>query len=328
MPRSSCGIGLIGVGRHGSRYLQHLLHDVEGAHIAAICRKQVGISVDSLPASDIRMYGDYRALIVDPAVNAVVVVTHPTLCREICLEVVKAGKPIMVEKPLAATAHDAALMVRAAEEAKVMLMTAQTLRFDPTILQVKEWLPRIGPLRSAKMVSHIEFRSTTPATVEAMGGRGALLEVGVHLLDLVRFLAGEEVVEVHCRMEPAPPAGPEIKACVEMRTEKGILCELDIARVPSGRIARLEFVGKDGRIAADWVQGVVTHTPGSNVQEKFSCQARPTVLAALQAFVQAIVTSTAPPITGRDGLAAVTIAEACYRSAARQGAAQLIGLQR
>lgn len=326
MRTTSCGIGLIGVGRHGSRYLQHLLDGVAGAHVAAICRKRAGRGVESSPPLDAPLYGDYRALIADPAVDAVVVVTHPTLCREICLEAVKTGKPVLVEKPLAATAEDAEVMVRAAERAKVVLMTAQTMRFDPTILKVKEWLPRIGLLRSASMISHIELTSTTPETADALGRRGALLEIGVHLLDLVRFLAGEEVVEVLCTMEPAPPAGPEIRASVKMRTQRGILCDLDIARVTSGRIARLEFAGQDGRIAADWSQRVVTIVAGNTVREESSCEARPTVLAALQAFVQAIVAGTAPPITGRDGLAAVTIAEACYRSAARRGTAEPVSL--
>lgn len=320
MSSRSLGIGLIGVGRHGSRYLRHLLHDVEGAHIAAVCRKRAGGELDASLPKQVPLYGDYRALIADLAVGAIVVVTHPTLCREICLEAVKAGKPILVEKPLAATAEDAEVMVRAAEQAKVMLMTAQTLRFDPTILKVREWLPRIGPLRSATMVSHIEAKSSTPASAQAFGHRGALLEIGIHLLDLVRFLSGDEVGEAQCTMEPAPQAGPEISASGRLQTKKGILCDLDIARTTTGRVARMEWIGRDGRINADWSSGLVTLALGESPPVEQVCPAQPTIQATLQAFIQAVSTGTPPPITGRDGLIAVEIAEACYRSAARQGA--------
>src|SRR5512141_677219 len=97
------GIGLVGVGRHGSRYIHHLLHNLPGVSLAALCRKRIGAELPSLPTTEIPVYGDYRALIADPRVEAVVVVTPPSLCPEICLETVKARKPILIEKPLALT---------------------------------------------------------------------------------------------------------------------------------------------------------------------------------------------------------------------------------
>ena len=320
MALASYGIGLIGVGRHGSRYAHHLLHDVAGAHLAAVCRKRAEEGLESFPSVNVPVYGDYRALIKEPAVHAVVAVTFPTLCRDICLEAVRAGKPVLIEKPLAASVQDAHTMVEAAEQAGVLLMTAQTMRFDQTVLKVKEWLPRIGPLCSANMSSHIEAKSSTLATAQAFGDRGALLEIGVHLLDLVRFLSGDEVGGVQCTMEPAPPAGPEISASVRLKTKKGILCDLDIARTAIGRVARMEWIGRDGHINADWSRRLVTLVLGDCPPLEHVCTAQPTVLATLQAFIQAVSTGTPPPITGRDGLIAVEIAEACYRSAARQGA--------
>ncbi|HEX6826347.1 MAG TPA: Gfo/Idh/MocA family oxidoreductase, partial [Nitrospiraceae bacterium] len=104
-------IGLIGAGRHGSRYIHHLLHDLPGVSLAALCRKRIGEGVPSLSQPEIPVYGDYRALIADPAVEAVVVVTPPSLCAEICLEAVRARKPMLVEKPLAPTGHEARAMV-------------------------------------------------------------------------------------------------------------------------------------------------------------------------------------------------------------------------
>lgn len=324
MALTSYGIGLIGVGRHGSRYIQHLLDGIPGAHLAALCRKRVGEALESFPSGGVPVYGDYRALIADSTVRAVVAVTLPTLFRDICLEAVRAGKPVLIEKPLAASVQDARVMVAAAEQAGVLLMTAQTMRFDSTILKVKEWLPRLGSLHSATMTSHIEAKSSTPATAQAFGHRGALLEIGIHLLDLVRFLSGDEVGEAQCTMEPAPPAGPEISASVRLKTTKGILFGLDVARTTRGRVARMEWIGKDGCINADWSRGLVTLALGECPPVEQICPAQPTIQATLHAFIQAVSTGTPPPITGRDGLIAVEIAEACYRSAARQGAVQQI----
>ncbi|MGH7221422.1 MAG: Gfo/Idh/MocA family oxidoreductase, partial [Nitrospiraceae bacterium] len=78
-------IGLIGAGRHGSRYIHHLLHDLPGMRLAALCRKRIGEGLPFLSTTEIPVYGDYRALIADSTVEAVVVATPPSLCADICL---------------------------------------------------------------------------------------------------------------------------------------------------------------------------------------------------------------------------------------------------
>jgi predicted dehydrogenase len=72
---------------------------------------------------------------------------------------------------------------------------------------------------------------------------------------------------------------------------------------------------------ADWVARKVTRTAGDGATRTWDLEPRLTVLATLHAFVEAIRTESAPPITGLDGCLAVEAADACYRSAALNGAA-------
>ena len=313
-------IGLIGVGRHGRRYIQHLLHDLPGVSLAAVCRKRAGEGLPSLSTTEIPVYGDYRAVINDPAIDAVVVVTPPSLCPEICFEAVKAKKPILIEKPLASTGPEARAMVMAAEEAGQLLMTAQTLRFDSTILLLKERLPEIGPLRYATFTSRIETKTGAEVHASIPGQRGVLLEFGVHLLDLVPFLIGEEVVVVRCELDRLPTIAPEMMAIVQAHTMSGLQCVMDIARVGAGRVARAEWVGSHGQMAADWFHQRVTGVIDGGAPFEWAVQPQQTILATLRAFVHAIETNTPPPITGRDGCRAVEVADACYRSAELGGA--------
>lgn len=316
---SALGIGLIGVGRHGSRYVRHLLQDMPETNLVAVCRKRAQESVEGLPLSSIPVYSDYRALIADPLVRAVIVVTPPTLCHEICLEAVRARKPLLIEKPLALTAEQARAMVKAADQAGVLLMTAHTLRFEPVIERVRSILPQLGSLRSATMTSHVEVASSTAATTNAFGHRGALLEIGIHLLDVVRFLTGDEVSAVSCYMDPVPPTGPDTRATVHLTTVQGIECHLEVARVTAGRVAQMEWIGADGRVSADWFRHRLMKQERANTSEEWTLEPRPTILSVLRAFVHAIRTNSSPPITGRDGQRAVEIAEACYRSAELRG---------
>ena len=311
-------IGLIGAGRHGSRYIHHLLHDVPGVRLAALCRKRIGEGLPSLPETEIPVYGDYRALIGDPGVEAIVVVTPPSLCPEICLEAVKARKPILIEKPLAPTGREARAMVTAAEEAGLLLMTAQTLRFDSAILLLKEHLPKIGRFRYATFTSRIELKAG--AQLQAPGQLGALLEFGVHLLDLVPFLTGEEIVAVRCELDQLPSVAPDTTALVQTQTVSGLRCVMDIARVAAGRVARTEWVGTQGQIVADWFHQRVSGVIGDSPPLEWAVQPQQTILATLRAFVRAIDTNSPPPITGRDGCRAVEVIDACYRSAELGGA--------
>ena len=317
-------IGLIGVGRHGSRYIHHLLHDLPGVSLAALCRKRIGEGLASLPTTEIPVYGDYRVLIADPAVDAVVVVTPPSLCLEICLAAVKARKPILIEKPLAPTGPEARAMVAAAEEAGLLLMTAQTMRFDSAILLLKDHLQEIGRLRYATFTSRIETKAGTQVQSWIPGQRGALLEFGVHLLDLVPFLTGEEVVAVRCELDQLPAVAPDTMAIVQAQTASGIRCVMDVARVVAGRVARTEWVGTQGQIAADWCHHRVTAVIGDASPQEWLVQPQQTILATLRAFVHAIETNSPPPITGRDGCRAIEVADACYRSAEQGGVSVMV----
>jgi predicted dehydrogenase len=310
------GIGLIGAGRHGSRYIHHLLHDLPGVNLAALCRKRIEEGLPSLSTTEIPVYGDYRALIADPMVEAVVVVTPPSLCFEICVEAVKAKKPILIEKPLAPTGREARAMVTAAEEAGLLLMTAQTLRFDSTILLLKEHLAEIGRFRYATFTSRIETKAGAQGALPIPGQRGALLEFGVHLLDLVPFLTGEELADVRCELDQVP----DTMAIVQAHTVSGLRCVMDLARVGVGRVARTEWMGTKGQIAADWFHQRVSGFIGDSAPFERAVQPQRTILATLRAFIRAIETNSPPPITGRDGCRAVEVADACYRSAELGGA--------
>jgi predicted dehydrogenase len=312
-------VGLIGAGRHGSRYIHHLLHDLPGVSLAALCRKRIGERLPSLSTTDVPVYGDYRALIADPRVEAIVVVTPPELCLEICLEAVKERKPILIEKPLAPTGREARMIVAATEEAGLLLMTAQTLRFDSAILLLKEHLPEIGQLRYATFTSRIETKVSAHVRSPMPGQRGALLEFGVHLLDLVPFLTGEEVIAVRCELDQLPSVAPETMAIVQAQTTSGLRCILDVARVEAGRVARTEWVGTRGQIAADWFHQRVSGVIGNAAPLEWKVQPQQTILATLRAFATAVETNSPPPITGRDGCRAVEAADACYRSAEQGG---------
>jgi predicted dehydrogenase len=95
----------------------------------------------------------------------------------------------------------------------------------------------------------------------------------------------------------------------------GLPCYLDISRVSQGRVTRAEIIGAEGQALADWTTGRVRRVSRGNKSTEFFCAPRATLIELLRDFCQAIQTGTPTPITAEDGLRAVELAEACYKSA-------------
>ena len=309
------GIGLIGLGRHGMRYAQHLLAPIPNARLVAVCRRDVLEGARFAAEHALRFFPDYRDLIHESVVQAVVVVTPPGLARSICLEAIRAGKPTLVEKPLACTGADARDMVQAGHSNGVPLMTAQTLRFDEAVLAFKARLDSVGLPRYLVLTNRIEPRAEVIRDPKDYRGRGVLLEIGIHLLDLVRFLTDQEVAEVRCEMDGNAAGGPESKALVSLRTIGDFPCVLDVSRVSEGRMSRAEWIGTGGQLVADWAHHRVQKISSQNRVEEWSVVNRPTVATTLSAFIDAIEQGAPMPVTGLDGQKAVELADACYESA-------------
>ena len=322
MNQGRIGVGLIGVGRHGFRYAQHIVRDLPTAVLRAVCRRHPEQGFDIPGVSPVKVYGEAASLIADPMVNVVIVVTPPIFSLEIGRLAAQARKPMLVEKPLGTTSADAQALVVVAREAAVPLMTAQTLRFDNTIQRMKTFQPCIGRSQQLNLTFHIEIRETAPDHVAGYGGRGALLEIGVHMLDLVRFLTGEEVQDVRCTMDRHPPTAPEMRASIDLTTIGGTICRIEVARVLGSRAGRAVWIGSQGRVEADWMRRRIRCLDDTGV-ERMNADPPPsqTVLATLTAFLQAVTNNSSMPITGEDGYRAVEIAEACYRSAQAGGKA-------
>lgn len=328
MSNTHLGVGLIGVGRHGARYAQHIINDLPDASLLAVCRRHPEQGLQLPGAEAIKVYSEVQALIRDPSVDVIVVVTPPLYAPEICRLAAQARKPLLIEKPLATTAIDARAMVAHALQTGIPLMTAQTLRFDETIQHMKKLQPRIGHSTQLDLVFHIEIRTTAPDHVEGYGKRGAMLEIGVHMLDLVRFLTGEEVSDVRCTMDHIPPIEPERAASVHLTTMGGTICRIEIARVLGERAGRAVWIGSQGRVEADWMRRRIRCVNDAGTETASTdFPPSPTVLYTLRAFLQAVRDGIPMPITGEDGCRAVEIAEACYQSAEAGGAVVPLPLQ-
>lgn len=189
-------VGVIGAGWPGERHAEGYLAsgaarvvaiaDLEAERRAAFAR-QFGVP---------RAYADYRELLADPAVEAVSVALPNFLHREATVAALEAGKHVLCEKPPAVTLAEAEAMAEAAERAGRLLAFAVQRRFNPATEALRERLA-VGLLGEVYHARAVWTRTWgVPRGVggwftdPARAGGGALLDIGIHVLDLAWFLMG------------------------------------------------------------------------------------------------------------------------------------------
>ncbi len=312
---TSLGLGLIGLGRHGQRYARHLLESIPHCKLVAVCRRDASKGQAFAMQHGLRFYRDYQDLLADPHVQAVLIVTPPTEAIPIALEAIRHNKALLIEKPLGCTGQDAQRVVKAATQAKTPLMVAHTLRYDEAIIRLKHHgATKIGKWQYLVLTNRLESPSDHDST-RSSPHQGALLEIGIHQLDMVRFLTEQDVSQVYCEMERRPPQGPDVRAWVSLKTEAGLACLLDVSRMSHTRVTRAEIIGETGQLIADWTANTLLLLEKNGTSTAIPLTPEPTLPRVISDFVQAIQAGTPLPITGLDGLRAVEMADACYESA-------------
>jgi predicted dehydrogenase len=314
------GIGLIGLGHHGSRYARHIVDDVADAALVAVCQRSRTEGAREAAAYRCTFYDDYRDLVADPTVEAVVAAVPPMFHPAIVDTTCQAGKPLLVEKPLATSLAAAQRIAHAVSASGARVMVAQTLRFDSTVQTLRACLSEVAPLHGLYLSQRLEPARLAWLDRRAESGGGTVLHIGVHSFDLLRLLTGCEVTRVWCRTAQLLTRETEDSFAMTCQlSDPSIVAVITGSRATGGRAGVVELAGARGQLLADHVHGFAHLVRGSERLTLPVPPHAPTVRETLRAFVQALREGTDFPISIEDGLRAVAIADAAYRSAERGG---------
>ncbi len=143
---------------------------------------------------------DYRVLLDDPSVEAVLIATRHATHARIALDALDAGKHVFIEKPMTTTVADADRIVAAADRQGLVVRVGFNRRFSPYLLALREAIGRSG-VRMLYARANIGALANDWSNTTAEGGR--LLGEGVHFFDLANWFMGGEPVAIAAVM-----AGP------------------------------------------------------------------------------------------------------------------------
>jgi predicted dehydrogenase len=310
------GFGLIGGGKHGVRYAQHLARDLPDARLVALARRDLAAAREQAGAFDCRAYADYHDLIADPDVDAVVVVVPPTLHSPIVAAAAAHGRAVLLEKPAATSLAEGRRILEVVRTAGIPLMVAQTLRYNSVVRCLLKARERLGAIHALCLSQRFEPSRLGWIDDPAVAGGGVTLHTGIHGFDLVRVLSGLEAQRVSCEMGRVHTTRTEDNFGAVIRLGgNGVIATVAGSRATAGRCGTIEIAGAHGQLIADHVFNTAAFVRGTVATPLPVAAAVPTVLEVLRAFTAAVRAGRPMPIPLEDGLRAVAIADACYRAA-------------
>ena len=277
-------------------------------------------------AGDAAVCADWRVLLARDDVDAVTICTPNALHAEQALAAIKAGKHVLVEKPFTVTVREADAVIDAAREHGAVVMTAQSVRFAPAVVAMRDAL-RSGVIGAPTSVEGVFCHAGPGAwspdatwfTELAQAGGGALLDLGVHLVDTLRWMLADEFEQVNAVL-----AGESVEqdAFVTFRTLGGVTGSLHAGwlSTPGPRIG-LVCTGTTGSLVLD-DRGPVLHRSGAEPQPVAVIGSSDSPQAA---FVRAVRVGRSESPDAQDGRAAVAVVQACYRAANEARTVQLMG---
>ncbi len=187
-------VGVIGIGAIGKVHLDSYASLPDTVEIAAVC----DIIPDRAQAAGQQYaaatFTDYRALLASD-VDAVSVCMPNALHKEIAVAALQAGKHVLLEKPMALNAHQAAEIVAAAKKSGTVLQMGMPFRQSPEARCIRKMVAdgEFGEIYHMRVV--LIRRRGVPGlggwfTTKALSGGGPLIDIGVHFFDMAMHLSG------------------------------------------------------------------------------------------------------------------------------------------
>ncbi len=299
------------------------LREIPGVELAAVWDDDPARGQAMAARFQAPFVADLDHILKDAEIAGVIVTAANADHRPLVLAAAQAGKHILCEKPIATRLDDARAMIDAAASAGVKLMTAFPVRYSPPVQRAyaRVRAGEIGAIYGANCTNRGQMPGGWFVDKERAGG-GAVIDHTVHVVDLLRWMLQDEVVEVYAEIDNLLYPDLHIDDCgiLSMRFASGVFATLDTSwsrpRVfPIWGDVTMEIVGHDGVLHVDAFRQVVEVASQAQGRYYWSGWGSDMDLGLIADFVRIIREDAPPPITGYDGLKAMEVALAAYRSA-------------
>jgi D-apiose dehydrogenase len=325
--------GLIGCGFFSINHL-HAWQGVEGAAIAAICdRDPARLAIAGRQFGAAQRYTDAQEMLTREKLDFVDIATTVPSHRPLVELAAQHGVGVICQKPFAPSMHDAEAMVSVCRDAGVPLMVHENFRWQSAIQAVGEVLHRgeIGEPFWGRVSFRSAFDVFSGQPYLATGERFIIEDLGIHILDIARFLFGDVVTATARTRRINPAIRGEDVATILLDHRNGVTSVVDCSYATRLAVepfpeTLVEIDGSAGSIRLGQGYQLVVASGGGVQLEDLSPPLLPwasrpwhniqeSVQAIQQHWVDCLRAGREPATSGRDNLKTLALVEAAYQSA-------------
>ncbi len=235
------GIAIVGYGYWGPKLTRNFLQDGSFASVT-ICEEDASRLQRGLRENPkAKAAKTFRQVLEDPAISAVALATPVATHHPLALAALKAGKHVLVEKPLATSAADAEALVRAAKKAKLVLMVDHTFIYHPAI-------QKIGALIRAGELGTLNYIDSTRINLGLFQHDvNVLWDLAVHDIAIINFFTKERPTKVQAVGSAHPPGAHASIGILTLRYPSGLFVHINCSWVSPVKIRHM-LIGGDRKM--------------------------------------------------------------------------------
>ncbi len=325
---------IIGTGSIAGMHLT-AIKDIPEAEVVALCSSSEKRAAMASEKYGVRAYSDIDAMFDKESIDAIIICTASGNHLEPCVAAAKRGVHVLSEKPLEVTMERAEEMIRVCDENGVKLACIFQSRFKPDYRQLKDAVDnqKLGKLLLGnayiKWYRPEEYYSSSPwrGTMKGDGG-AALINQGIHTIDLLQHVMGPvKSVTAKVKTTVHQIEGEDLGVAM-IEFENGALGTIEgsTAAYP-GYSERLEVFGSEGSVILeggkihDWnIKGEDDIHKQEDTKKQDSGASDPMAIDyayhkyQIEDFIAAIREDRDPVVTGQEGLKALALIKAIYKS--------------
>jgi len=310
------GVAVIGTGFWGKNHAR-VYKELPSTELIAICDVDPARAESVANQYGVKAYTSSGHMLKNKDIEAISVCTWSTHLANEALKGLRAGKHVLVEKPMATNSKQAKRLCQTAEENGLVLTVGFLMRFIPGLQSIREALERnkIGQLvcANAKRVSQWP---------ERIGDVGVVKDTAIHDIDVMRFISKQDPTTVYAKMGNMRHRKFEDYAHIMLTYRGGESAFIESNWLTPYKTRTLTVTGSDAIMRLDYItqdlwieQQKETLQPRYAFQEPLKCE--------LQHFAECVAEKKKPLITGEDGVRALEIAQAATQSSAKNRAIKL-----
>lgn len=304
---------------HANSYADSLMQ-ISGVEIAAIFDEDQERGREVAAKYNTTHYNE-QSEFLKLDLDAVIICSENSRHKEMVINAANAKKHILCEKPIATNVEDAQEMIQVCEENKVILQVAYPVRFSSPIQQLKEMVDQ------GEFGEIIAFRTTNRGQNpggwfidEEQSGGGAVLDHTVHMVDIMRWLLNEEVIEVHATVDSYfHQVEIDDAGLLTLEFSNGVIASHDASwsrftEYPMWGDVTIEVIGTKQTVKVDAFAEHLRVFSNNSKSLEYQFFGNDMDFGLILDFIDCVKEGRAPSITGFDGLKSMEVALAAYQS--------------